>query len=96
MEDNVNKLIGNCFVTDIRLPWHGVVVNEAGWLLFFLSLTRTWFEPDREKRKICPYNQAGTSMLKAFINAFKKAINLEMEAMQQRMGSFLVPLAYEK
>jgi hypothetical protein len=35
-------------------------------------------------------------MLKAFVNAFKKAINLEMGAMQQRMGSYLVPLAYEK
>ena len=39
---------------------------------------------------------AGAGMLEAFVNAFKKAINLEMEAMQQRMGSFLVPLAYEK
>jgi superfamily I DNA and/or RNA helicase len=37
-----------------------------------------------------------TGMLEAFVNTFTKAINLEMEAMQQRMGSFLVPLAYEQ
>ncbi len=91
MEDNVNKLIGNCFVTDIR----PLAFSYSNFLSYGRPI-RTWFEPDREKRKICPYNQAGTSMLRAFINAFKKAINLEMEAMQQRMGSFLVKLAYEK